>query len=249
VELAAKLECRMQTPERIDSPSVRVRFQKLDRSRSFHLDNSGHEKYGTASLFGEINKHEEPAFAWAYDLALREVGIAQTRRLLDLGVNTGGELAHIEAMLGADHGIEMVGIDHSHSALDVARSRCPSATFYRHDINDLAALGMGRFDLLLTIGTLQSPGIETKPLVMDLVQHYLTDDSALIIGFPNSRWIDGELIQGAKAPNYPFSELSLLIKDIHWIKKYLQQHRYRVRIFGRSYLWLVATRISKPNKV
>ena len=58
-----------------------------------------------------------------------------------------------------------------------------------------------------------------------------------------------QLIQGAKAPNYPFSELSLLIKDLHWIKKYLQQHRFRVRIFGQSYLFLVATKISKPNRV
>jgi len=140
----------------------------------------------------------------------------------------------------------MVGIDHDAEAIAHARAHLPHATFHTHDINRLSELPLGRFDLLLTIGTLQSPGIETKPLVMDLVQNYVTDDGALIFGFPNSRWYDGELTQGAHAPNYAFSELSLLLKDIHWIKKYLQQHRYRVRIFGQSYLFLVATRIRLP---
>jgi len=255
--LAHLLGCRMMTPRPAKAPLIEVRFQKLDPEASFHHTKNSthyplpttHSKYHLGSIFSRIDKREEPEFLYHYLQALDEVQITQHRRVLDLGIYRGDEFAMIDAVAGEGHGIEMVGIDHDEEAVAYAKNHLPHATFYLHDINNLAALHLGRFDLLITVGTLQSPGIETKPLVMDLVQHYLTDDSALIIGFPNSRWIDGELIQGAKAPNYPFSELSLLIKDIHWIKKYLQQHRYRVRIFGRSYLWLVATRISKPNKV
>jgi trans-aconitate methyltransferase len=244
-DLATLLMCRMLTPERINEHTVRVHFQKLDPKASFHYAESDSEKYGALSSFARIDKREEPTFWWHYEHALHEVTIAQRRRILDLGINTGDEFAAIETLLGTDHTVEMVGIDHSPSAIEHARSHLPHATFHCHDINELSALNLGRFDLLISVGTLQSPGIDTKPLVMNLVQNYLTDDGALILGFPNSRWIDGELIPGAHAPNSPFSELSLVIKDIHWTKKYLQQHRYRVRIIGTSYLFLVATRIGK----
>jgi 2-polyprenyl-3-methyl-5-hydroxy-6-metoxy-1,4-benzoquinol methylase len=206
-------------------------------------------KYRPTGIFSRIDKREEPDFLYHYLQALDEVKIEARKRILDLGVYRGDEFRVILERLGGEEIPDMIGIDHDIDAIAYAQAHIPEATFHLHDINGLASLDPGRFDLLISIGTLQSPGIETKPLVMELVQHHLTDDGAIIFGWPNSRWIDGELIQGAKAPNYPFSELSLLIKDLHWIKKYLQQHRFRVRIFGQSYLFLVATKISKPNRV
>jgi hypothetical protein len=78
---------------------------------------------------------------------------------------------------------------------------------------------------------------------MDLVQNYLEKDSAIILGFPNSRWIAGEMVYGAKAPNYAMSEMSLLFNDVMFCKKYLQQKKYRVTITGKHYLFLTATKI------
>ena len=239
VRLAQLLGCRMLTPHLSTPPLVDVRFQKLNPDQSFHK--STEEKYSAESLFARVDKREEPDFLHHYLQALDEVKIHTRTRILDLGISRGDEFGLIENMVG--NTTEMVGIDLNATAIESARSHYPRATFYTHDINDLDALNLGRFDLLITIGTLQSPAVETKPLIMDLVQHHLTNTGALILGFPASRWIDGELIPGARAPNYPFPESSLLIKDLHWIKKYLQQHRYRVRIFGQSYLFVVATRI------
>jgi len=48
-----------------------------------------------------------------------------------------------------------------------------------------------------------------------------------------------------RAPNYPYPEMSLLIKDIYWIKKYLQQHKFRVTITGKEYLFVTATKIGQ----
>ncbi|MCK4974827.1 MAG: methyltransferase, partial [Sulfurimonas sp.] len=67
---------------------------------------------------------------------------------------------------------------------------------------------------------------------------------AMILGFPNCRWIDGEMVYGAKAPNYSFNEMSLVLKDIHFCKKYLQQKKYRVTITGKDYLFLTARKIA-----
>ena len=238
--LAQLLGCRMLTPHPAAPPLVTVRCQKLNPDHSFHK--AAEDKYATDSLFARINKQEEPDFLYHYLQALDEVKIHSRKRILDLGVSRGDELSVIEKIIGGNTA-EMVGIDLDTTAIETARARHPYATLHAHDINNLAALDLGCFDLLITIGTLQSPAIETKSLIMDLVQHHLTDTGALILGFPASRWIDGELIPGAQAPNYPFPESSLVIKDLYWIKKYLQQHRYRVRIFGQSYLFLVATKI------
>jgi len=78
---------------------------------------------------------------------------------------------------------------------------------------------------------------------MSLYQEHLEKDGAIILVFPNCRWIDGEMIYGAKAPNYAFSEMSLVLKDIHFCKKYLQQKKYRVVITGKDYLFLSARKI------
>jgi hypothetical protein len=125
-----------------------------------------------------------------------------------------------------------------------ARFSETNVTLLTHDINHLDTLKLGRFDLLISIGTLQSPGIAYKPFLMSLVQNHLTEDSALILGFPNSRWAGGEVIYGAKAPNYAMSEMSLLFNDVMFAKKYLQQKKYRVTITGKHYLFLTATKIT-----
>jgi trans-aconitate methyltransferase len=143
--------------------------------------------------------------------------------------------------------MHFVGIDHAKSALEEARERFPetNVTFHAHDINQLETLDLGTFDLLISIGTLQSPGIHFKPLLMNLVQHYLSRDSALILGFPNSRWRDGEMLYGAKAAHYNFSEMGVVLEDILFAKRYLQQKKYRVMITGKHYLFLTAVRIGQ----
>jgi predicted GIY-YIG superfamily endonuclease/SAM-dependent methyltransferase len=252
-DLAELHFCRMLTPKAAEGGRVLMRFQRLDTASSFHSSENGEktEKYGTASAFSSINKNEEPAFLLAYKRALEAVKIASKQRILNLGVNTGDEFALIRDMTAAEEfeAMELVGIDHSASAIEAARTRFASSnvSFHVHDINHLDALELGRFDLLISIGTLQSPGIDFKPLFMSLVQEYLVkNEGAMILGFPNCRWIDGEMVYGAKAPNYSYSELSLLMKDLYFCKKYLQQKRYRVTITGKDYLFLTATPIRKP---
>jgi hypothetical protein len=78
---------------------------------------------------------------------------------------------------------------------------------------------------------------------MQIVQNYLKKDGSMILGFPNCRWIDGEMVYGAKAKNYSFSEMSLLYKDVIFCKKYLQQKKFRVTITGKDYIFLTATSI------
>ncbi len=248
-DLGEILFCRMLTPKIMSEHTVQITYEKLDLNDSFHHSDAKEEKYGTESRFAAIHKNEEPAFLSPYLRALRSVRVGEKKRILNLGINTGDEFDLIRQILSEEEysNIELVGIDHSTSAIEQARERFNegNATFYVHDINDLASLNLGRFDLIITIGTLQSPGIEFKPLFMKLVQEYLTPDGALILGFPNCRWMGGEMIYGAKAPNYPYSEMTLLYKDVYYCKKYLQQKKFRVTLTGKDYVFLTATSIKK----
>jgi trans-aconitate methyltransferase len=247
-DLAEILKCRMMTPQKEDDTLVRLHFKKLAEA-SFHQENTPlqEEKYGTDSHFSRINKMEEPAFLHYYLQALENVHIARRERILDLGINRADEFEVIRKMLDMKtyHEKELVGVDHSESAIDHAKTLFPekNVSFHRADINHLEKLDLGRFDLLISIGTLQSPGIDYKPFLMKLVQKHLKKDSALILGFPNSRWTGGEMVYGAKAPNYAMSEMSLLFNDVIFAKKYLQQKKYRVTITGKTYIFLTATKI------
>jgi hypothetical protein len=246
VGLAEILHARMCTPIKKTNPWVEITFEALQEG-SFHHDERSEEKYGISSHFAKIQKMEEPTFLHYYQEALSAVGVERCDRILDLGINRADEFAPIVSMVSEQRveKMEFVGVDHASSAIDEAKRRFDGGNFhfFAHDINDLDALALGRFDLLISIGTLQSRGIAFKEVLMRLVRNYLTKRGAIILGFPNSRWIDGEMIYGAKVPHYASSEMGVVLSDIVFAKKYLQQKRYRVAIAGREYLFLRATKI------
>ena len=249
VNLAELHHCKILTPKKISDIEIILTFQKLDKEESFHTASieTREEKYGVKSKFFNINKNEEPTFLHAYKKALEAVKISERKQVLNLGINKADEFELIRAMTKAEifNSIHFVGVDHSASTLDFAKKRFPNENvkFYRQDINELSQLKLPKSDLIISIGTLQSPSINYKPFLMSLVQEHLSANGAFILGFPNSRWIDSELIYGAKAPNYPYSELSLLFNDVMFAKKYLQQKKFRVTITGREYIFLTATKI------
>jgi len=242
--------CRLLTPEKISNSEIRLYFKKLNQNDSFHTESiqQREEKYGVASKFFSIDKSREPSFVLAYKKALESVKIEKRKEVLNLGVNKADEFEFIRELIGEEsfNRINFRGIDHSKTALEYAKKRFPNnnVNFYKHDINTISQLNLPKADLIISIGTLQSPTINYKPFLMSLVQEHLSKNGALILAFPNSRWIDGELIYGAKAPNYNYSEMSILFNDIIFAKRYLQQKRFRVTLTGREYIFITATKIN-----
>ncbi|MBI3873827.1 MAG: methyltransferase domain-containing protein [Arcobacter sp.] len=252
-DLAEILGCKMMTPTINKPHTVILKFIKLDIDSSFHKTKieEKSEKYGVDSTFFAINKNEEPAFLEHYLRALKNVDIKNKKRILNLGINSGDEFDVIKSFCKDVSDKKFVGIDFCKTVINVAKKRFSEAnfSFYSHDINQLDELNLGKFDLIITIGTLQSSGLEFKPLFASLIQKYLEKDGAMIVGFPNCRWVDGEIIYGSKAPNYNFSEHTLLYKDVYFCKKYLQQKKFRVSITGKNYPFLTATSIRKEDKL
>ena len=249
LDLSQILKARMLTPEIASEHTVLLHFQKLDEDESFHKSiDDKEEKYGEKSIFSHIHKNEEPAFIHYYLQALNNVNVTKRTRILNLGVNSGDEFEAIINSTTETKNLEFIGIDYCSSAIQKANEKVSgqsNISFYTHDINDLASLNLGEFDLIISIGTLQSSNLEFNSLLMSIVQNQLNKDGAMILGFPNCRWIDGEMVYGARVKNYPFSEMGLLYKDVIFSKKYLQQKKFRVTITGKEYIFLTATSIRK----
>ncbi len=249
LDLSQQLHCKMLTPQIIDENFVLIRYEKLNADSSFHkVITQKEEKYGESSIFSQIHKNEEAAFIYYYLQALKNVNIEKRLRILNLGVNSGDEFEAIESICENFDALELVGIDYCKSAINAAKQkfkRSENVKFYQHDINELNSLELGKFDLIISIGTLQSSNLEFNKLLMSIVQNQLKKDGAMILGFPNCRWIDGEMVYGARVKNYPFSEMGLLYKDVIFSKKYLQQKKFRVTITGKDYIFLTATSIRK----
>lgn len=251
VDLAERLGLRLLTPRSATPPRIELGFERLDPAADWHTaavaDPS--EKYGASSSFARIAKLEDPDFVLDVADAVLRIGLHPAARVLEIGVNRGDALALLAACVPglAAHG-DLVGLDHSRSALAVARSRFTGANarFLAVDLADLsglAALELGRFDLVMAIDTLHSSGLDDRALLRHIVQHCLAPSGAVLLGVPNCRYLDGEVMYGARMKNFRQPELGLVIKDVAFYRKYLQQHRRKVYVTGRHELLITAVSI------
>jgi len=247
VDIAEILKCKMLIPK-VQGEFIEICFIKLKKS-SFHNSKIEdiQEKYGIKSEFFKIDKLQLPYFVNAYKQALKLAKIEIRESILNLGINRGDEFLFIKEILGKENfdKLNLTGIDHSKSAIEYAQTSLSNCNFYVHDIKKIDELNLPKQDLIISIGTLQSPSIEYKPFLMKLTQKYLKANGAFILGFPNCRWIGNIPIYGAKIKNYNFSEMGLLVNDIIFAKKYLQQKKFKVFISGREYLFLTAIKEAK----
>lgn len=232
VELADRLNARLSVRT---GSEVLLRFELLDRERTPERG-AGSEAYGAGSGFARIKKLEDPGFVVDLREALGRARLPASSRVLDLGVNSGDELALVyETVPDA----VVTGVDHAETALAVARTRWPLATFIQADV--AKPLGLGRFELVIAIGMMQIGNLDDRTLLRRLVQDHLAPTGAVIIGVPNCRYIDGEVSFGARMLNFSQPELGLVIKDIAFYRKYLQQHHLQVFVTGRNYLFVTGS--------
>jgi len=243
LDLAERLSLRLLTPRPLADASMELRLEPLAEELGWRGEGPKSERYGRESPFQRISKLEEPHLVADVADALDRIDPPDDARVLGLGINRGDEfklLCQLRPAL-AERGT-FVGIDHSASALELARGRFSAerATFIEADLNDLPALELGRFDLVVAFGTLQSPGVEDRALLRHLARDRLRAQGGLLIAMPNCRYVDGEQIYGARMRNFRRPDLSLLLKDSAFYRRYLNQHRYQVFVTGKYDLLLTA---------
>lgn len=248
IEFGELMQCRFRTPTPVDNDFVRLTWEPFQQDDSWHAQEASKtsEKYGTSSLFFRLNKLEDPHYFFSLRESLLSLQLQPGDRILALGVHKGDEFHFLRDILGEALFSQLVcvGIDHCESAVHEARKQFHSShvTFRVQDINELVDWDEEPFQLLLSIGTLQSPGVKAQTVFRSLVKHNLSVDGAVLLGFPNCRYIGGELQFGARMKNYESLELSLPLRDLYVYKKYLQKQQFRVRITGKYYWMLTGSR-------
>jgi trans-aconitate methyltransferase len=248
VDLAERLGLRLLTPRPVAPPLIELRFEQLAGPPAPRVDDPT-EKYGAGAELVRASKLEDPGFVLDFADALGRIALPPRPRILELGVNTGDAFALICALVPALRSdATFVGIDHSASALAVARARFPDPNVELRcaDLADLAALALPRFDLVLSIATLQSSGLDDRALLRRIVQDHLAPTGAVILGIPNCRYLDGDQQYGARMKNFRQPELGLLVKDVAFYRKYLQQHHRQVFVTGKNYLLVTGVASSDP---
>jgi SAM-dependent methyltransferase len=253
LDLAERMGLRLAMPRPADDGLVRLDFSLLDEGARWEPgeDVPVSEKYGRESAYQRISKVEDPGVVLDLADALERVGLGANARVLDLGVNTGDELVLLSTLWPAlGRSATFVGVDHSASAIAVARERFgePRYRFVQADLGTLPELDLGGpFDLVLSMGTLQSPGVDDRALLRHVVQERLSSTGSVILGVPNCRYLDGETIYGARTKNFRQPELSLVIDDIAFYRRYLQQHRRKVYVTGKHTLLVTATPLKRTS--
>lgn len=242
-ELASRLRCRLQVGASAGEPSIELGFTKLDESKAWLCNAAiGKEKYAPDGAFGRIHKSEDPSFVLDLRDALGRVGLSRGARVLELGVNTAEVLELAITCCPQLRDASFVGVDHEPKALEVAAQRLVrfEASFIEADLAGLAELPLGQFDLVMSFSTLQSRGVDDRAVLRHIVQERLRPGGAVILGLPNCTYVDGEVLYGAKMKNFRQPDLSVVVKEIAFYRKYLHQHRFRVFVTGKHELLVTA---------
>lgn len=237
VELADRLGLRLRTPVALGDDRIAIGLERLGAAAPVPSD--PRVRYAPGSEFARLDKREEPGFLLDLADALARARLPPRPRVLELGVNTGDALVLARELRPELADAALVGVDHSAEALAVAAARLgPAFTGVAIDLSALPVHDLGRFDLVLAIGTLQSPGVDDRALLRHVVQARLTPTGAVILGVPNCRYRDGELLHGARMRNFTQPELGLVVKDVAFYRKYLQQHDREVFVTGHHDLFV-----------
>lgn len=246
VDLAAGVGCVLGTPIPLGDGRVRVPFRPLGGEAPWHADGAegvvdAPARYAAPDGFAAVRKLEDPGFLLPLLEALERVRPPDGGRVLVLGCHRGDEVAALGWLEPAPLDLEVVGVDHAAAPLAQARARFPEAIFLEADVGALPG-DLGRFDLVIAIAVLQSPGVDDRALVRRLVQDHLMPDGALLLGVPASRFRAFDVVWGARTRNFRAPDLSLVVQDLATYRRYLHQHRFRTHVGGRYDLLLSAWR-------
>lgn len=245
VDLADRMGLRLHTPQPDGEGLLRLELSPLDERARWEPggDVPAREKYGMGSGWQRISNVEDPGFVLDLADALQRVAPGPGARVLALGCNTGDELALATALWPELRRTgTFVGVDHSGTAMAAARERFGAPhRFVEADLAALPSLDLGApFELVLCLNTLQSPGVDDRALLRHVVQERLSARGGLVLGIPNCRHVDGELLHGARMKNFRQPELSLVIEGIAFYRRYLHQHRRKVFVTGQHTLLVTA---------
>jgi len=262
IDLADLTGFQMLSPRRVSEPNVEIRFRRLDPSKQWPPRKALVRAYHNDSTYRQIVKFEEPWFCSGMEWALDFLKLKKGMKVLGIGTNRGDEWSMFQSFLPADlfESLEFYGVDIDSDAIALGRQRFsdrPNLHWIQGDISDYQMWDLPMVNIIVSIDTLQSSGLNGRELIQGMLKQLLIQAPAgpshrrsgeqptrtgLLLGFPNCRYTDGEISYGARMKNYREPDMSLLSADIDYYRKMLQKKGFTVRVSGKYTIFLVATK-------
>lgn len=232
--VAEALDCVLTTPRPLAAGRVQVGLRVL-ASDGWHADaaSGDPEKYGAQTTFARVPKFEDPHLLIAFERALGFVKPPAGARVLSVGCNQGEELAQAERLIGPC--AALIGIDHAQSAIDVAKAKHVGAAYAFHCLDLREPLPIEPVDVIIAINTLHSPTLDGGAILRRLVRDHLKPSGAIILGLPNSRFVQTQQRLGT-------ARRGQIFRDMAAHRRYLNQHRFNTLIVGKHTVLLAARR-------
>lgn len=243
MDCAESLQCEFSLKHFEEHVSIQFKLTKVVLLKFGEVDAA--EKYGSQGKYISDKKCYEPTFIFDLWKCLDFIQINKDHRILDLGCNDGSVYSLIKAYnQNIFNSLNLTGLDYSMSAIEKAKKVYGQEfEFYVHDLNE-SYLIKDKMNVLISFNTLQCTTLDGKKVFRKFYQDNLLEDGSVLLCFPNCRHSENELFYGAKTKNYRANDMSLVLKDVMYYKKYLQQHGYRVWLTGKYYIFLAAIKIN-----
>ncbi len=243
VDLAEALGARIGTPKSAPDGMVTFRIARLLERPRDPDDPVPSDPYAEGGAFWRMNKLEDAASLRALVEAIGRAELAQGERVLVLGAHRGDELAALAIATGrAVEDFDVVAVERSPTAVAAGRRHWPTARWIEADVAAIESWELGRFELLVAIGLLQSPSVDRHALSRTLLKSCVADRATAVIGLPNSRLIGGGSLWGARTLNVGPVEMGLVVRDAAATRRLLQQQRFRVFVTGKYDLLVTGVR-------
>lgn len=243
VDLAEALGGRICAPRIGADGTLTLRIERLSVASAPRGPSDQDATYEEGDAFGRYHKLEDAATLSALVRALGRATLAAGARVLVLGAHRGDELDAIPLATRLPiEAFDVVAVERSRSLVETARVRRPQAHWICGDVADLEAWELGRFDLVIAIGLLQSPNVDRIALLRTIVKSCAAERCAVVLGLPNSRMVAGDLLWGARTRNVGPVEMGLVVRDAAAIRRTLHQHRFRVFVTGKYDLLVTGVR-------
>ena len=200
------------------------------------------ERYGRGTRYRRFDRLEEPEIADDLYYAASRLRLRPGERVLSLGVNDGRELEIFEPEVRA--AVELWGLDHSESAVALARERLPehAARLRTADLAALPTLGLPRFDVVLALNVLQCTSVDRDRLLADL-KPLMSDRARLLASIPNCHFGPGDILRRPLRRDDPRHDRSLVHKDLRYLTRELYRSGFgTVESFGTYDAFLLARR-------
>lgn len=245
LDLSEALGCDVVSAESLDESELLLRLVPLP-AREEPWEASEKERYGPKTKYGRISKPEDPNWLFHFRQALAQCRLKKGQRVVVLGVARGDEVEVME-QIHPDLELEFIGIDHNVEALEDARRRFAGQrfTWLEHDISTVPE-ALSPCDLLVALATLQCSGFDGKAVFREWFQKALHPRAGVILGFPNQHYRGGVAMHGATMKNEAHPDMSLVLKDAVYYRKYLQTHQKRVTLRGKGTLFLTGSALGSP---